>query len=166
MHKIEVRKPLYAVVLSLISTGLGHIYCGDFAKGLALFLGFTFSPVIVLLASKYSSTFMLIVMIASQLILIGTFCYAIIDSYRLAKRSGGKYTLKEYNKWYIYILFIVVALLYPANLTRSIRENVIEAYKIPSVDYQYEEMARTVVELVECGETADVKIKPELRFNR
>ncbi len=40
-----------------------------------------------------------------------------------------------------------------------------KAYKIPSVDYQYEEMARTVVELVACGETADVKIKPELRFN-
>ena len=127
------RSPIWAVILSVAATGLGHIYCGRLLKGLVLFfVGFAFAPIIVLFAQNAGSTLMLALVIASLLLLAGIFVYALIDAGLLARKTGPDYQLKEYNRWYIYLLFIVVALAYPTNLASSIRENVLQPFKIPS----------------------------------
>jgi signal peptidase I len=127
------RSPLWAVILSVAATGLGHIYCGRLLKGLVLFfVGFAFAPIIVLAAQNAGSTLMLGLVIASLLLLAGIFIYALIDAGLLARKTGSNYQLKEYNRWYIYLLFIVVALAYPTNLASSIRENILQAFKIPA----------------------------------
>jgi len=130
---VKKRIPVLAVILSLLATGLGQIYSGKLVKGLALFfISFAFAPVIVLLADSYSSTFTLAVIIASQLLIVFVFIYAAFDSWKLARSMKEGYTLKEFNRWYIYAIFIIVSLIYPSNMTRSIRDNIIQAYKIPS----------------------------------
>ena len=127
------RSPVWAVILSVAATGVGHIYCGRLLKGLILFFaGFAFAPIIVITAQNASSLSMLALVIASLLLLAGIFIYALIDAGLLARRSGPDYQLKEYNRWYIYLLLIVVALSYPTNLASSIRENVLQPFKIPS----------------------------------
>ena len=129
----QSRHPAWAIILSVAATGLGHIYCGRLLKGLILFFAsFAFAPIIVIAAQNAASTFMLALVIASILLLAGIFLYALIDAGLLARRIGPAYELKEYNRWYIYLLFIVVALCYPTNLASSIRANVLQAFKIPA----------------------------------
>lgn len=127
------RSPVWAIILSIAATGLGHIYCGRLLKGLILFFaGFAFAPIIVITARNAASPSMLVLVIASLLLLAGIFIYAFIDAGLLARKMGPGFQLKEYNRWYIYLLFIVVALSYPTNLASSIRDNVLQAFKIPA----------------------------------
>jgi len=127
------RNPFVALVLSIAATGLGHVYCGKLAKGLVLFfISFAFAPIIVTGIQSMSSTFSLILVILSVLILVGVFIYAVVDAFFIAKRMTSPYRLKEFNRWYIYLLFIVVSVSYPTNLSGNIRSHIIQAFKIPS----------------------------------
>lgn len=133
-EKSAPRLPVLALLLSMGATGLGQIYCGKLAKGLTLFfLSFAFAPIIVGVMDRWNTTWALVVLIAAMILLFSVFIYAMTDAYRLAKRANSQYTLKEYNRWYLYLLFILVSLAYPTNLAHTIREQVVEAYKIPSV---------------------------------
>ena len=127
------RIPLAAVLLSIAATGVGHLYCGRLVKGLVLFfLSFAFAPLIVLAAGQSSSDWMLVLVIGSLVLMLGVFVYAVVDAGLLARRHGEDYRLKEYNRWYLYLLLIMVSLTYPTNLASSIREHVLHAFKIPS----------------------------------
>lgn len=127
------RSRLVAVLLSIGATGLGHLYCGKLTKGLALFFfSFVFAPIIVVSVQSAASVFSVIAVISSIILFLGVFLYAIIDSYMLAKRIGHDFALREYNRSYIYMMFIVVSVSYPSNLANSIRDNLLQAYKIPS----------------------------------
>ena len=129
----RARNPVTAVLLSVAATGLGHIYCGHMLKGLILFFAsFAFAPVIVAAAHNAASGFLLALVIGSLLLMLGIFIYALIDAGLLARKINKDYTLKEYNRWYIYLIFIVVSVSYPANLSYSIRDHVLQAFKIPS----------------------------------
>lgn len=127
------RIPLAAVMLSVAATGVGHLYCGRLIKGLILFfLSFAFAPLIVLAARQAASTWMLGLVIGSLVLMMGVFVYAAVDAGLLARRTGPDYRLREYNRWYVYLILIVVSLTYPTNLASSIREHVLHAFKIPS----------------------------------
>jgi signal peptidase I len=127
------RHALWAVLLSVAATGLGHIYCGRLLKGLVLFFAsFAFAPIIVIAAQNAASPLMLALVIIALLFLLGIFIYALVDAGFLARRLGNNYQLKEYNRWYVYLLFIVVAISYPTNLASSIRDDILQAFKIPS----------------------------------
>jgi signal peptidase I len=132
-HQGRERSPVWAVILSVAATGLGHIYCGRIVKGLILFFaGFAFAPVIVLTAQNAASALVLGLVVGSLLLLFGIFIYAAIDAGLLARRIGRGYQTREYNRWYVYLLCIVVGLSYPTNLASSIRENILHAFKIPA----------------------------------
>ncbi|MFZ5573193.1 MAG: signal peptidase I [Thermodesulfobacteriota bacterium] len=127
------RIPVLAVLLSLGATGLGQIYCGKLTKGLVLFfLSFAFAPIIVNTAAASSSEWAPVAVILSLALLFSVFLYAMADAYLLAKRERRGYQLKEYNRWYLYLLFVLVSTTYPANLAHTIREQILQAYKIPS----------------------------------
>lgn len=127
------RSPLLAGLLSLAATGLGHIYCGKIEKGLVLFfISFAFAPVIVTAMETMSSPYSLVAVILSILVLVSVFAYAVVDSVMTARKTAASYKLKEYNRWYIYLLLIVVSFSYPTNLANSIRSNILQAYRIPS----------------------------------
>lgn len=127
------RNPWLAMVFSLAATGLGHIYCGHLAKGLILFFaGFAFAPIIVLGMREMNSVLAMAAALASILLLVAVFLYALIDAYGTARRTGADYRPRDYNRWYIYLMFIVVSLTYPTNLSQSIRTHLLQAFKIPS----------------------------------
>ena len=127
------RKPLVAVLLSVAATGLGHIYCGRLTKGLILFfISFAFAPVTVWAAQSAASAVVLLMVIGSVLLMLVVFVYAAIDACLLARRIGSGYEVKEYNRWYLYLILIVVGVGYPSNMAGSIRDNVLQAFKIPS----------------------------------
>ncbi len=130
---VHPRSPWLAVLLSFGATGLGHLYCGRLTRGLVLFFAsFAFSPIIVTATQGASSTLTFAAVALALVLYFAIFLFALIDSWRIARRIPADYRCKEYNRWYLYLLFIVVALTYPANLAQTIHDHIVAAYKIPS----------------------------------
>lgn len=127
------RRPWVALLLSFGATGLGHIYCGRLTRGLVLFFAsFAFGPIIVTTTEGASSTLTFAAVALALGLYFAIFLFALMDSWRIARRTPAEYHCKEYNRWYLYLLFIAVALTYPANLAQSIHDHIVAAYKIPS----------------------------------
>lgn len=134
------RKPSTAVTLSMLSTGLGHIYCGRFATGLALFFASLLpAPFALAAALSRSPDTVAVGVLLPCLVVVIVYLYAIAASYRLAKRIGQEYELRDYNRGIVYGLFVVGGIVYAATIALAIRANVFEAYYCPT-----ESMAPTI----------------------
>jgi signal peptidase I len=130
---ITPRNPWLAVVLSLFSPGLGHIYSGRIVTGLVLFLiSLLFAPVAVLAAHVGSSTSVLTALLAAGLIVIAVYVYAVCNSFRAARKAGEHFQLREYNRGIVYALFLLVGVLYPVGVAQYLRAGVFEAFLIPT----------------------------------
>src|SRR5262249_16634207 len=127
------RSPFVAVVLSLFATGLGHIYCGRTVTGLVLFLvSFLVAPVAFAAAMMGLSMLAMFCLAVAILTVIGPHLYSVIGYCLVARRCQGVYQLRDYNRPIVYVLFILVALTYPALAVFQIRSNVFEAFYIPA----------------------------------
>jgi signal peptidase I len=123
------RKPSTAAVLSMLCTGLGHIYCGKFTVGLTLNLA-VLLPIPFAMAAAFvpNPSASLIAFVLVCLFVLAVYFYAIVDSYRLARRIGEHYELKDYNRGVVYFLFIVASLIHAPAVAMHIRANVLEAF--------------------------------------
>ncbi|MGA2256738.1 MAG: signal peptidase I, partial [Thermoguttaceae bacterium] len=74
----------------------------------------------------------LIAFVSVCLFVLAVYFYAIVDSYRLAKRIGEHYELKDYNRGIVYLLFIVASIIHAPAVAMHIRANVLEAFFCPS----------------------------------
>ena len=127
------RRPWMAVVLSLLSTGLGHIYCGRVVTGLVLFLAsLLFAPSAVLAANLSPSLPVLLGLLLCFAGVLAVYVYSVVDAWRVARRLRHHYEPKEYNRGVVYALFILVGASYPAGVARYLRANVFEAYRVPT----------------------------------
>jgi signal peptidase I len=127
------RSPWIAVVLSLFSTGLGHIYSGQIVTGLILFLmSLLFAPVAVLAAHLGSSTVILIGLLLAAFVVVAIYLFAVADAFRAARKAGQHYQLRDYNRGIVYFLFLLVGVFYPVGVAQYLRANVFEAFLIPT----------------------------------
>jgi signal peptidase I len=128
MEQNRPRKMWLAALLSVLAPGLGHIYAGKARKGIFLYiLQFAFLTVvlaaILISPNIYSLAFAL-------LISIGYIFFCVVDAIRTAKSRASSYTLKRYNRWYVYVLcYIVVACIPTVHL---IKNHIVKAYNIPA----------------------------------
>ena len=132
-EQIKPRRPIVAELLSFLVAGLGHIYCGRFGKGLILFvahaaLGAPAMMVILPLGRGYRITGF-VAIVASTAIWI----YAILNARRTAKKTRKDYVLKDYNRWWIYLLLAVMPMPISVSGAFLIRETAIEAFYVPSI---------------------------------
>ena len=100
------RRAGLAAFLSLLSSGLGQIYNGEFLKG--------FIIKIIVLLSLYIWTFLnfkssrdLLFLSILFFIILGLKIYSIVQSVRSSRCLSTSYTLKKFNKSYIYALLIL-----------------------------------------------------------
>lgn len=123
------RSPTWAALLSLIMPGLGHVYAGDFKKGLSL-IGVEYGVIIIAGVFGVLSTFY---GIASLIVVaIGFYVFVVISSVRLALKNK-EYQLQSYNRWYWYLaIFISVSVI--VNVLFSSRGDILgyETYRIPA----------------------------------
>ncbi len=97
---IKQRNPFLALLLAIVP-GLGQMYNGQVKKSIVLVV----INFIVLLLFSCTQVFMSLSGITILIIYsIGFFFYRTIDAFIIAKRNK-LYELKQYNKWYFYILF-------------------------------------------------------------
>jgi signal peptidase I len=127
------RKAWVAAVLSLLAPGLGYVYAGRIVNGLVLFFAYLASaPLLVLAAALPPSTAVLVLMVGVVVGVIVLDLYGVIDSWRVARRAGPDYALKDYNRPVVYALFLAAGLLYPAFAFHYVRANAFEAFYVPA----------------------------------
>jgi signal peptidase I len=135
MNEIQTqrRQPLSAAILSLLSTGLGHIYCGRIATGLGLFLAsLLFAPIALAAALMAPATQLLVVVIVTFLGVLGVYLFAVVDAWRTARNMAADYQLKEYNRTGLYALFVLVGITYPVLIGSFLRADVFEGFYLPT----------------------------------
>ncbi|MBA7673537.1 hypothetical protein ES703_81736 [subsurface metagenome] len=126
------RQPWSAVVLSLIMAGLGHIYCGRFVKGLVLaFLTCIFVPVLFGTLLVSHSSVQIAVIIISFSVSMVIWLFAIIDSWYTARHTADSYTLKDYNRWYVYVLLVLMGTGGSTQIAFNVRTTLLEAFRVP-----------------------------------
>jgi signal peptidase I len=130
---VNGRKPWVAIVLSLLATGLGHIYCGRIVTGLALFLASSlFAPLAFLASLLEPSTLLLLGLLGAALGVVGLYLFAVVDAFALARRLRDDYVLREFNRGPLYALFILVGVTYPPGVVHYLRANAFEAFLVPT----------------------------------
>lgn len=132
-ENIYRRKPIYAVLLSFVAPGLGHIYSGHLEKGMIIFfLGFILIPVSLLFYLPMEAKTLYPLFIVGLIFSIIIFAYAAVNAWLTAKQAPENYELKPYNVKAIYIAMIIVSLIYPMVFTNHVRGHIIQPFKIPS----------------------------------
>lgn len=130
------RKPWTAVMLSAILPGMGHIYCGQIVIGVSLMFATSFFfPVLIFDSYRVKPTsegfeMRLLFMFAAMTVLIEI--VALVDSYRQARRTRTDYELKDYNRWYVYLMLIVIFCGGGVGYSLQIRDKYIEAFSVPT----------------------------------
>jgi len=128
------RVPWVALALSFLSPGVGHLYCGRIAKGLPLYFAWLLVPICITIAALLppSPTSLVLLVLLPVVIVLIVYLYAAIDAWRLARRIGSDYSLRDYNRTAIYWLLIVVQMIYSIGLIVGVRGFVYEAYLVPA----------------------------------
>jgi signal peptidase I len=127
------RKPLVAVVLSLIMAGLGHIYCGRIVRGIVLaFFSCMFIPLFFGVLSVSHSSVRIAVITTSLFATLVVWLIAIIDSWYTARHTTDSYVLKDYNKWYVYVILVLMSTGSSIPIAFHVRANLMEAFRIPA----------------------------------
>jgi signal peptidase I len=129
MRSAKSRKPVIALLLSFATPGLGQMYNGQLKRGIILYLGGFLLAAIFLLTGLFSKFYGMILCLA---ILLGFLLFVWLDAFIGAVKSK-KITLKPYNKWYLYLIIILISSFVIRPLvSSSIRNNIVRAYKIAS----------------------------------
>src|SRR5205085_6842525 len=128
------RVPWVALALSLLSAGVGHLYCGRIAKGLPLYFAWILVPVCCIIAAVCppSAINLVLLLLLPAVAVLGVYVYAAIDAWRLARKVGSDYSLRDYNRAGLYALLIVVQLVCSIGLIAGVRGFVYEAFLIPT----------------------------------
>lgn len=131
--KNSKRRIWVAIVLSLVMPGLGQVYCGKMARGLVLtFLNIL--PIPLVLGLFLLSDSFVMVKIALLLAFFGLMVklFSIIDSANLAKRAGVDYQLKDYNKWHVYFLLVLIVTGGTIGSSLYLRDMCLDAFSVPT----------------------------------
>jgi signal peptidase I len=132
------RKGWIAVSLGLVMTGLAQIYNGQMLKGICLYL---FSLILVVVGFSISvhlqDRYLFIGLLLTLALMVAIYIFSIIDGYRTAIAKGTGYILKPYNRWYAYLAIWIIGPVFLTGLaTGYIRDNIIQAFKIPSLSME------------------------------
>jgi len=74
-------------------------------------------------------TALLILSLISLLFLITV----IIDSYLIARKIRPDYELKEYNRWYVYVIYYLLIITCANKIASDYKSNLLEAFRTPSL---------------------------------
>jgi signal peptidase I len=103
--QVKPRRPWLAGLLSLLVMGLGQLYSGRLGRALAVYLG-EIALMVGLLLSGLPKTFAGLIILVLTLVLYSV--WVIWDAVLIARRSGD-YSLKRFNRWYVYLAVWLLA---------------------------------------------------------
>lgn len=139
---IESRRRWWlAGLLSFLVPGMGQVYNGEATKGLFYYFlistwgGLVFSLLYYMMKHPITRSG-LGVLFLLFFISIAAHLLVIMESIRTASKTNSEHRLNPYNRWYVYLIVIVLVSAVDQSVSFAIRDNVIKAYKIPSKSMQ------------------------------
>jgi signal peptidase I len=131
--KRKKRTPIIAAILSFLTPGLGQLYNGQILKGICFFLASLLIPIILLLAGLQFQFYGLVVILLFSIFL---WLFIIGEDFFSAKKKK-EVVLKRYNKWYVYLLIILLMLgtyIIPTDFIANSASKTLRfsAYKMPT----------------------------------
>jgi len=116
------RHPLLSAFISFISLGLGQIYNGELRKGILLKVAFVLTICLYAFLS-FKLIYDLLLLIALLSIFVLLKIYSIVQAYIKSRRLSSSYTLRKFNKSYIYIVLAIVFLVLSVFLPLKIADH-------------------------------------------
>ena len=128
----ETRKPWLAGLLSFVCPGLGHIYAGDLRTGLWLVIILSPAGYFFYVISVYNLKLKTALLVLIGVALI-TQIAIILHAVRLARKNRINYTLKNFNRGYVYIgVVLIVSFIYQPIISSLVKNYYIQAYRMPA----------------------------------
>jgi signal peptidase I len=93
-------------------------------------LCYALAPMLAALVLIGSSLQVTAFLLASFLFLNLVWLYAVIDAYLLARKAGADYRLKDYNRWYVYLIFTLMMVPFSVSTALMVREGFYEAFLV------------------------------------
>jgi signal peptidase I len=124
------RNAVLAGFLSLLAPGLGQVYNGEARKAIVLTVAaalLTFVGVGLVFSPWFHLAAPFAVLVGS-----GLWVYAIADAAIGARKRGGAYALKPYNRVLVYVAFLVAVGFARECAILILRERFVQAFRIPS----------------------------------
>jgi len=101
------RRPCVAGFLTILVIGLGHVYNGEFSKGIMYYigsLGISLFAAFSMLILPYPANFLIFFSLGFIY-----FFYVFLKGWKEAKNKGNYYHLKSYNKLYVYAALVFLS---------------------------------------------------------
>ena len=114
----------------MIGLGVGHVYSGRPARGLAAFLIYVSvsAAAVFWLSLSFSLSALLIRLSVECALIIAT----TVDAVRWAKAAGPEYERRRYNRWYIYLALIIAVGAFSNVYSNSVKSRIVEAFSTPT----------------------------------
>ena len=129
------RKASVAVLLSILMPGLGQMYNGQLRKGLAFYL--LANTAGIFLCGVAGKSLSLVLLASALLVQFSIQLTAAIDAGKTARRIGGDFRPAGYNRPLVYLgAYLILGLLVGQISAHYIRENVVQAFKIPAASME------------------------------
>lgn len=123
------RRPILALLMSLFFPGLGQIYNGQLGRGCLLAAAVFLSSPVLLMLGWWKSFYGVL---AAVLIALFFWILAAVDAF-LNARQRQDFKLKLYNKWYIYlVIMVVIGLVNDTIATELVSTIPVRTFRIPS----------------------------------
>lgn len=131
---VKPRRWWLAGLLSLITPGLGQIYNGQIYKAMIFFFGplLFIPPAIYILLYSFTRA---ILILGLSVIFLYRIAIA-VDAIVVARRIRATYRAHKFNRWYIYIAVLALALGVNSLVSRFIKSSYVQAFKLPSESMQ------------------------------
>ena len=130
-HSIAFRRPWMAAIFSLVMPGLGQVYTGLLARGLIFMFLCGISAVVGMLILAHPTAHSWTLACAVGLAQVAIWMASAIDSYRCALRCKADYELKDYNRWYVYGLLLLMGTGSLLSYAFNVRDHLIQPFIIP-----------------------------------
>lgn len=138
MQNLKKARPVVALLLSLLTPGLGQLYNGKLKRGTIFFLLFEFLLILLYVSSGLRFKFYgFILSLAFGFTFLALFAFILFDAFR------GINTLrvtvrKPYHRWYFYVAISAVVVLLNEFILTPILPDIkrFKSYKFPSISVQ------------------------------
>lgn len=127
------RRPLLALFAGLLLPGLGHVYCGEAARGAGWLFGVALAvPLSAWLALHGPAALLTAVVVLGGVVALALYVSSVKSAYRLARAPDASST-SAWNHGHVYFACLVVGHLFVLSpLTTYTREHLVETFRVPS----------------------------------
>ena len=106
---VKKRRPFLAAVLSVLALGLGQVYNGELLKGILLNLGLCLAAFLYAFRVYTDGSLDPLFFWAMVAIFVLLTIFSIVQAFSKSRQLGPSYTLKKFNRLYVYLAFPILA---------------------------------------------------------